>query len=216
MKSMDFFNSLQRLLDQGLRLFLLQKTVCFLSLGSLCLLLALGLRPWLESSMWRHMVLQFPLLLLAGAALALALPPQARRWLDGWNRHGIAGLVLCATVLAVLMVPRILDLALLRPEVEAAKCSALLLAGAGLALSWRPAGAVLQFFFLGNLLGMTAIVGLLYIDSPLRLCNAYLQDDQIRLGQWLVGISSALAVAWLARVAWDMTRREARALAKAR
>ena len=33
---------------------------------------------------------------------------------------------------------------------------------------------------------MTAIVGLLYIDSPLRLCNAYLQDDQIRLGQWLV------------------------------
>lgn len=216
MKSMAFFNSLQRLSDQGLRLFSLQKTVCFLSLGSLCLLLALGLRPWLESSMWRHMVLQFPLLLVAGAALALVLPPQARRWLDGWNRHGIAGLVLCATVLAVLMVPRILDLALLHPEVEAAKCSALLLAGAGLALSWRPAGAVLQFFFLGNLLGMTAIVGLLYIDSPLRLCNAYLQDDQIRLGQWLVGISSALAVAWLARVAWDMTRHEARALGQAR
>lgn len=216
MKSMAFFDSLQRLLDKGLRLFSLQRTALLLGVGNLCLLLALGLRPWLEASMWRHMVLQFPLLLLAGATLARALPPQARRWLDGWNRHGIAGLVLCATVLAVLMVPRVLDLALLRPEVEAAKCSALLLAGAGLALSWRPAGAVLQFFFLGNLLGMTAIVGLLYIDSPLRLCNAYLQDDQIRLGQWLVGISSALAVAWLARVAWDMTQREARALAKAR
>jgi len=215
MKSMDFFNSLQRLLDQGLRLFSLQKTAFLLGVGGLCLLLALGLRPWLEASMWRHMVLQFPLLLLAGAALALALPPPARRWLAGWNQHGIAGLVLCATVLAVLMVPRVLDLALLRPQVEAAKCSALLLAGAGLALSWRPAGAVLQFFFLGNILSMTAIVGLLYIDSPLRLCNAYLQDDQIRLGQWLVGIGSALAVAWLARVAWDMTRREARALEKA-
>lgn len=219
MKPIAVFHSLQRFLDKGLSLFSSKKTAILLGLGSLCLLLALGLRPWLEASMWRHMVLQFPLLLAAGAALAQALVlamPRARAGLARWNQHGIAGLVLCATVLAVLMVPRVLDLALLRPEVEAAKCSALLLAGAGLALSWRPAGAVLQFFFLGNLLGMTAIVGLLYIDSPLRLCNAYLQDDQIRLGQWLVGISSALAVAWLARVAWDMTRREARALGQAR
>jgi hypothetical protein len=52
-----------------------------------------------------------------------------------------------ALALAVLMVPRVLDLALLRPEVEGAKLAALLLAGAALRLSWRPAGLVLQFFF---------------------------------------------------------------------
>ncbi len=62
--------------------------------------------------------------------------------------------------------------------------------------------------FLGNLLAMTAIVGLLYIDSPLRLCNAYLQDDQIRLGQWLVGISSALGLAWLGTVTHEVMQRE--------
>ena len=55
---------------------------------------------------------------------------------------------------------------------------------------------------------MTAIVGLLYIDSPLRLCNAYLQDDQIRLGQWLVGISSALGLAWLGTVTHEVMQRE--------
>ena len=62
--------------------------------------------------------------------------------------------------------------------------------------------------FLGNLLAMTAIVGLLYIDSPLRLCNAYLQDDQIRRGQWLVGISSALGLAWLGTVTHEVMQRE--------
>jgi hypothetical protein len=43
-----------------------------------------------------------------------------------WNAHGIAGLVGVALVLAVLMVPRVLDLAL-RAATEAAKCAALLL-----------------------------------------------------------------------------------------
>ena len=67
--------------------------------------------------------------------------------------------------------------------------------------------------FLGNLLAMTAIVGLLYIDSPLRLCNAYLQDDQIRLGQWLVGISSTLGLAWLGTVTHEVMQREAQTCA---
>ena len=62
--------------------------------------------------------------------------------------------------------------------------------------------------FLGNLLAMTAIVGLLYIDSPLRLCNAYLQDDQILLGQWLVGISATLGLLWLGTVTHEVMQRE--------
>ena len=176
---------------------------------ALCVVLAWPpLRHALEASMWRHMVLQFPLLMAAGALLAAALPPRARAAGARWNAHGIAGLVGVAVVLGVLMVPRVLDLALREPAIEAAKCAALVLAGAALRLSWRAAGLVVQGFFLGNVLPMTAVVGQLYIDAPLRLCNAYLLDDQARLGQWLIGLAALLALGWLAQVGWWMARRE--------
>jgi len=167
-------------------------------------------RQWLEASMWRHMLLQFPLLMLGGVLLTAALPARGRAMVARWNAHGISGLVLTALVLAVLMVPRVLDLALLRPSVEIAKCLALLAAGAALRLSWGPAGRIVQGFFLGNVLPMMAVVGQLYIDSPLRLCNAYLLDDQVRLGQWLIACASAIALLWLAEVGWWAVRRENR------
>lgn len=163
-------------------------------------------RAALEASMWRHMVLQAPLWMLAGALLAAGLGPRARASVAHWNAHGITGLLYAALVLALLMVPRVLDLALVSPAVEAAKCAALVLAGAALRLSWRPAGLVVQGFFLGNVLPMTAVVGQLYIDSPARVCNAYLLDDQDRLGQWLVTIAAALAVLWLAQALWRAAR----------
>ncbi len=181
---------------------------------ALCVLLAWPpLRHALEASMWRHMVLQFPLLMAAGALLAAALPPRTRGAVARWNAHGIAGLVLVACVLAVLMVPRVLDLALRDPAIEAAKVAVLLGAGAALRLSWRAAGLVVQGFFLGNMLPMTAVVGQLYIDAPLRLCNAYLLDDQARLGQWLIALAVLLALGWLAQVGWVMARREGTLLA---
>ena len=181
---------------------------------ALCVVLAWPpLRHALEASMWRHMVLQFPLLMAAGALLAAALPPRARGAVARWNAHGIAGLVGVAGVLAVLMVPRALDLALRDGAIDAAKYAALVLAGAALRLSWRAAGLVVQGFFLGNVLPMTAVVGQLYIDAPLRLCNAYLLDDQARLGQWLIALAVLLALGWLAQVGWVMARREGTLLA---
>ena len=183
------------------------------ALAWMALLLVPAVRQWLTASMWRHMALQFPLwmlagVLLAGAWLAAGLPPAARARVARWNAHGISGLVAAGTVLAVLMVPRVLDLALVSAPIEAAKCVALVVAGTALRLSWRAAGLVVQGFFLGNMLPMTAVVGQLYIDSPLRLCNAYLLDDQARLGQWLVGAAALVAVGWLAQVAWWVARRE--------
>ena len=166
-------------------------------------------RAVLELSMWRHMVLQAPLWMLAGALLAAGLGPRARASVARWNAHGITGLLYAALVLALLMVPRMLDLALVSPAVEAAKCAALVLAGAALRLSWRLAGLVVQGFFLGNVLPMTAVVGQLYIDSPTRVCNAYLLGDQDRLGQWLVTIAAALAVLWLVQALWRAARSDA-------
>ena len=166
------------------------------------------LRQTLEASMARHMLLQFPLFLLAGALLAGALPAAAGSAIARWNAHGISGLLATALVLGLLMVPRLLDLALVNPAIELAKISALVLAGAALRLSWRPAGLVVQGFFLGNVLPMTAVVGQLYVDSPTRLCNAYLLDDQEQLGHWLVWLAVAIAVAWLAWMFYAMVRRD--------
>ncbi|HMO47333.1 MAG TPA: hypothetical protein PKB14_15030 [Rubrivivax sp.] len=182
----------------------------------LMLLLALAwpaARQWLQASMWRHMLLQFPLWMLAGALLAAALPPRARSLIARANAHGISGLVAVGVVLSVLMVPRVLDLALRDAGIEAAKCAALLLAGAALRVSWPPAGLVLQSFFLGMWLPMMVVVGQLYIDSPLRLCNAYLLDDQARLGRWLVALAAVLGLAWLAHAARRLLQREQAQLA---
>lgn len=176
-----------------------------LAVAVLALLLVPALRQWLTASMWRHMVLQFPLWLVVGALLVAGLSPAARSRIARWNAYGISGLVGAGTVLAVLMVPRVLDLALVSAPLEAAKCTALLLAGAALRLSWKAAGLLMQGFFLGNMLPMTAVVGQLYIDSPLRLCNAYLLDDQARLGTWLVTAAALLALGWLALVARRMS-----------
>ena len=178
-------------------------------LALLALLAWPPLHQLLQATMWRHMLLQFALWMAAGALLAAALPRRARSAVARCNVHGISGLVLSGVVLAVLMVPRVLDLALRDAAIDLAKCAALLLVGAALRLSWRPAGRVMQAFFLGNLLPMTVVVGQLYLDSPLRLCNAYLLDDQARLGRWLIGLAALAAVAWLVTVGWSLARREA-------
>lgn len=166
-------------------------------------------RHLLEASMWRHMVLQYPLWMLAGALLTAALPERAQNGIARWNASGISGLILAGTALLVLMIPRVLDLALLHPPTEFAKSAALLATGSALRLSWRRAGLVVQGFFLGNMLLMGVAIGQLYANSPLRLCNAYLLDDQVRLGNWLTGLFTVLAVAWLVQVAWWIMRREA-------
>jgi len=162
-------------------------------------------RHALESSMSLHMLVHYPGLMLAGALLTAAVPRGKRGRLAAWNALGISGLAACALFLAVLMIPRVLDLALVDARVEAAKTAALLFAGAVLKPSWRAAGLVVQGFFLGNVLPMTAIVGTLYQDSPLRLCNAYRLDDQQHLGQSLVWLAIVVAVLWLAHAARTLT-----------
>ena len=164
------------------------------TLAGLAVLALPPVRHLLESSMSVHMLVQFPLLLAAGCLLARSLPAPVRRRIDAWNAHGIAGLFACVLALMVLMIPRVLDLALVDARIEAAKWLVLLACGAALQLSWARAGLLVQAFFLGNLLPMTGAVGQLYQDAPLRLCNAYLLEDQVRLGQGLVVLSVVAAV----------------------
>lgn len=174
------------------------RTACTAAGLLLALVLALPpLRRAMEASMATHMLLQFPALLLAGGLLAGALPAAGLRALQRCNQLGIAGLVGSGLALALLMVPRLLDLALVDPRVEALKLLLLLATGAALRLSWQRAGTVVQAFFLGQVLPMTAVVGTLYQDTTSRVCNAYRLDDQQALGQALVWITIVTATLWL-------------------
>jgi hypothetical protein len=174
----------------------------------LCLLALPAARHWLEASMTRHMLVQFPLLALAGFGLAASLPQRWVERMNRWNGHGITGLFAAALLLALLMIPRLLDLALVNGWIELAKFLALLVCGAAVQLSWQPAGLLVQGFFLGNVLPMTVVVGYLFESSPVRLCNAYLLGDQERLGQGLVWIAAAVGLAWFARLVLVLMRRD--------
>lgn len=172
----------------------------------LLLMLLPPVRQAIESSMSTHMLIQYPCLMIAGALLVKTLPAPWLSALQRWNELGLGGLVGSALALAVLMVPRVLDLALVDARVEGLKLIALVATGAALRLSWHRAGVVLQAFFLGNVLAMTAVVGMLYQDSAVRVCNAYRLDDQRGLGLALVLISIGIGAMWSLHTAWRHAR----------
>ena len=182
--------------------------------SSLALLLLLVAQDYLEASMTRHMLLQFPLLAAVGFGMAFSLSTRWVERINSWNRYGMSGLFITALLLALLMIPRLLDMALNDWRIEVGKYAALLFCGAALALSWRPAGLLLQGFFLGNVLPMMAVVGYLFESSPVRVCNAYLLDDQALLGQALVWIAAVIAIVWLTRLVQLMMLREEAALTR--
>ena len=201
------------------RLTVYSRSVARLALPAALVLLALlalpAARHFLERSMTLHMLVQYPLLALCGALLAGRLPAG---WIkpdpaggagNGWNAHGMTGLFASAVILAILMIPRVLDLALVSAPAELAKMAALLFCGAAIRLSWQAAGWLVQGFFLGQVLPMTAVVGTLYESSPVRVCNAYLLGDQVLLGRLLVWIAAGVALAWLAGLFRHLMRSDA-------
>lgn len=163
----------------------------------------------LEASMLLHMLVQLPMLAVAGALLALAagtVGGQRGQRRSAWgalarawarcDRHGLTGLTALLFVSAYWMIPRALEASMTVPLAELGKFASLLLLGALLPASLARATPVLQLFYLGNFCAMTAIAGMLYQDMPQQLCNAYVLDDQVNTGMGLVIASVAVAVAW--------------------
>ena len=156
-------------------------------------------RSALESSMVGQMLVQMPLLAMIGAACATAMPAHWRRSIDAWNGGGRPGLLLASLGSTYWMLPRALDAALASAAVEAAKFVSLpLLLGVPIGLSWPKLNPIAKGFFLANLISMLGVLGWLYREAPVRLCNYYLVDQQVIAGNALIAIAIATAGAWFA------------------
>lgn len=168
-----------------------------ISVAVLLVVAATPFRVKLEAVMPLHMLVQFPLVVYCGFQLASAMPVRFRE--IGWslNRGGISGLLAVSIILMFWMIPRALDMVLENSQLELMKFVTLFLSGVFLRLSWRTAQFVVQGFFLANVLPMMAVVGWLYIESPVRICNAYLSSDQYQTGVGLISLATLGCLWWL-------------------
>jgi hypothetical protein len=169
-------------------------------LGLALAAVAIVCRRPLESTMARHMLLQIPLLVAAGSCIAFGLRGTRIAGIAGRLRacdeNGITGLFAFLLASAYWMIPKTLDSAAISLATDAGKFISLLLAGLLLPASLARANIIIQLFFIGNFASMTAIAGMLYQDTPRRLCNLYLIDDQMIAGAGLVTLAIGVAVAW--------------------
>lgn len=162
-----------------------------------------SVRHIIESTMVSQMLVQMPLLALAGWWFAQGTPSWLQRQLTAWDHHGISGLLLASLTGLVWMLPLAVDASLNEPPVTLAKyMSVPLLIGAPIALSWPRAGFVVRGIVLLELIATTFRLGWLYAISPERLCSNYLLDDQQRLGQLLIGLGCAIILALVWKLMW--------------
>ena len=177
---------------------------------SWCVLALPPVKHALEASMTLQMLVQIPLLALAGWWLRPLLPRRVSDSLAGWNRSGITGFVLASLAAMVWMLPRAMDAALEVPWVEVAKFTSVpLLIGLPLTLSWPRAGFVVRGVFLVEVIATAFRLGWLYLFSPERLCSNYLLGDQQWLGKIMlaIGATTSLFLAW--KLVWGRLEVEA-------
>jgi hypothetical protein len=156
----------------------------------------LSLRSWMEADMARHMLIEFPLLLIGGLVMAKALPERAVALIMRSNQWGLAGFTFVSLAAVYWMIPAALDQALSSGPAAAAKYTSFLAAGMLLPVSFQAAPLAMQAFFVGNWAWMTATVGLLYQSTPQQLCVNYLIGTQLSAGEGLVAAAVAIVALW--------------------
>jgi hypothetical protein len=153
------------------------------------------LRGPLEASPVTHVLVQLPALALAGALIA----PHLRFGRGEWNRGGWACLLAAGIGIAFWMLPRSIDAALADTRWEVAKFLALpFLVGLPLAAGYARAHPLTRAVIKAQTVSMLAVMAFLYTHAPMRLCNAYLAEDQYRLGIGFLALAFATAAAWIA------------------
>ncbi|MEO8803520.1 MAG: hypothetical protein ABI304_05100 [Rudaea sp.] len=161
------------------------------------------IRHALEATMTLQMLVQMPLLALAGWLVAQSIPRWLDRGLAYWNYNGISGLLLASLTGTVWMLPLAMDAALDDWRVALAKFLSIpLLIGAPIAVSWPHAGFVVRGVVLLELIATALRLGWLYLISPVRLCSNYLLDDQQQLGKILLTIGWLLLLVIVWKLMW--------------
>lgn len=156
-------------------------------------------RQVLESRMSWHMLVEIPLLIVCGMALAAVLPESIERRTRPWDAGGINGLLLASSVWMIWMLPIALDAAIDQPLIAAIKFAGLpLLVGIPLRMSWPRAGFIVRALFLIELIATLFRAGWLYVASPERLCSSYLIGDQQLTGELLLWLGAAVLLAAIA------------------
>lgn len=160
--------------------------------AGLWLLLALpASRAGMEADMPLHMLVQIPLLAVAGWLSAGAAGPPA--WFRSVDEGGWVGTLVAVLGASYWMLPLVLDAALADMRFEVLKFLTLpLLVGVPLRWSWPRLSALGRGFVVTNMLSMTAFVGWLYLAAPVRVCVYYLAEQQAATGKLLLG-ATALA-----------------------
>ncbi|MFY0681646.1 MAG: hypothetical protein JXR13_13820 [Thalassovita sp.] len=149
---------------------------------------AIALRFAVVESPIQHVLVQMPLLVLAGVLLVRKTQIQ-QRWATPL-------LLVALTVFGFWMLPRNVDWAL-TPMGEVAKYLSLpAMLGVPLRLSWPWLGPVLRGFLKANALSMLGVLGFLYIHAPVRICNSYLVSAQQDLGVAFLYLAAGLACLW--------------------
>jgi hypothetical protein len=166
-----------------------------LTLGAAALSAA-PLRSLIEQSMLWHMVVQMPLLVLAGWVSANLGSGRAPLRPSAWNQFGLTGGVAALVVLAYWMLPSSIDRALIVPRADGFKLISLWVCGLCLRRCADHAPLPLQLFFVGTALPMLVWSGLYFSNTDLRLCNAYSLESQIAAGRGLAGLGGALGAWW--------------------
>ncbi len=181
---------------------------CFAPAIAIGVWAAIALTPigrWLESTMAGHVLIEIPLLVAAGIALGARIETHLARLLRPCNGGGIPGVLIAAFALAFWMIPRWLDAALTDALLAMAKYVSLTcLVGMPLAWSWSRMHPIARGVVKVEFLAMLFRLGWLYLISPDRLCNNYLLDDQMRLGQGFLALGGALTIIWLVPVFFDL------------
>lgn len=154
-------------------------------------------RALIEQSMFVQMVVQMPLLFVGGFLLTRL------RWVQcvlqggaSWNVYGLTGLMLAQTILVYWMLPISIDRAIVIPWVDGLKIVSMIIAGVFVGDALRRSPATLQLFFMGYFAAMTIWLGIYFIVTQTRLCNAYSLNSQRWTGYGLLLISLLVVGAW--------------------
>lgn len=176
----------------------IRATHAALGLALMGVLLLPEIRVAQEARLVTHMLVQLPLLALAGWCLGTGLPSMIPALSHtGWNRGGIPGLIVAVTTLSFWMLPKSLDGSLDDPALEFAKFVTLpFCLGAAFAISWPRAHPLVRGFLKAQFVSMLGVLAFLYTHAPARICNNYLLGEQPWAGVLFAAAAITLAILW--------------------